>query len=579
MRILKNVSIRHKIMMPVCIILVLLMLSSLINYNGMVKMNAESVKITEDYMVSIEQIGMMNAYFESLLKYVYAHICCEDQELMSMMQGAATGEITEINNIMDVFREGIDSGSEEEKIFAEISNIYAQFIPIYHQTLEYSKANDNDKAMELAAGDLANMGMAIEGQIKELLIYEQQVIEDAKKTNADSFKTARVQGLIMLIWSMLTAIGTLAINNIEILTPLSKMNKTIEGMIDELQQGRGDLTRRINNDGRDEIGKIASSFNVFIEALQKTMGSVTQNAAALEEIVAQVSQNVDTVNRNSYDVSEAMQELSASMEEVAATASGVNENAADVGEHVNMLADASNDLQAYTEEMQNRASELERTAVANKDNTSNVIEGILTSLQKAMEDSKSVERVNDLTNQILSISSQTNLLALNASIEAARAGEAGKGFAVVADEIRQLADSSRETASNIQNINSMVMAAVRELVRNSDEIVKYIKDSILPDYDGFVQSGNQYRNDAEHVNEIVSQFNDMSGSLKEIMGEITDSIQGITTSVGESANAVTTAAMNTDELVSGISRIAGEMETNSEIADKLKSEADRYAKV
>lgn len=123
-----------------------------------------------------------------------------------------------------------------------------------------------------------------------------------------------------------------------------------------------------------------------------------------------------------------------------------------------------------------------------------------------MEDSKSVEQVNGLTNEILNISSQTNLLALNASIEAARAGEAGKGFAVVADEIRQLADSSRETASNIQNINNMVTAAVKELIQNSDAMVSYINDNILPDYDGFVSSGKRYRDDASHVDEVAKRL-------------------------------------------------------------------------
>jgi methyl-accepting chemotaxis protein len=205
-----------------------------------------------------------------------------------------------------------------------------------------------------------------------------------------------------------------------------------------------------------------------------------------------------------------------------------------------------------------------------------MIDGIIKSLRKAMEDSKSVERVNELTNDILSISSQTNLLALNASIEAARAGEAGKGFAVVADEIRQLADSSRETASNIQNINNMVTAAVKELVKSSDDIVNYINENILPDYDAFVESSRSSKEDAVHVNTIVTSFGDKASNLKGLVTEITDAINGIALSIDESTNAITTSAVNTNELVEGITEISGQMETNSEIAVQLKAEADRF---
>ena len=184
-----------------------------------------------------------------------------------------------------------------------------------------------------------------------------------------------------------------------------------------------------------------------------------------------------------------------------------------------------------------------------------------------------------MTNEILSISSQTNLLALNASIEAARAGEAGKGFAVVADEIRQLADSSRETASNIQNINNMVTAAVKELANNSNEIIQYVKESVLPAYDDFVAGGTQYKEDADHVNEIVTQFNEMSVNIDKLVSEITDAMNGIASAVDESANAVTTAATNTNDLVKEIEQIGTQMNSNGEIAKQLKAEADRFIQV
>ena len=226
--------------------------------------------------------------------------------------------------------------------------------------------------------------------------------------------------------------------------------------------------------------------------------------------------------------------------------------------------------------MQKRAEELEHNAIETKQNTSNIINAIIEKLKSAIESSKSVDRVNDLTNEILSISDQTNLLSLNASIEAARAGEAGRGFAVVADEISQLASSSREAANNIQNINNMVIGAVNDLIGSADSIVQYINENILPDYEGFVHAGEQYNQDAFHVHEIVTHFNEMSVNLKQLMQNITESINDINNAVGESAKGATNVAMNTSSLVRDISEIAEAMDQNRKVAGTLTDEADRF---
>ena len=112
-------------------------------------------------------------------------------------------------------------------------------------------------------------------------------------------------------------------------------------------------------------------------------------------------------------------------------------------------------MSQYAKEMKKRATALEESAKSNMSSTNLIVTNITNEMQQALNKSNEVEKLSRLTEDILSISSQTNLLALNASIEAARAGEAGKGFAVVADEIRQLADSSRGTANNIQSINEI----------------------------------------------------------------------------------------------------------------------------
>lgn len=218
-------------------------------------------------------------------------------------------------------------------------------------------------------------------------------------------------------------------------------------------------------------------------------------------------------------------------------------------------------------------------AVANKESTSLMVKDIIDTLKAAIEESKSVERVNELTEEILSVSSQTNLLALNASIEAARAGEAGKGFAVVADEIRKLADSTRETANNIQSINALVTQAVNKLANNSNAIVEYIDETIMPDYDRFVETGVQYRDDAAYVNSTMDDFEAKAQNLNSIMAKTVDSIRDISTAIEESANSVGNAANSTTILVQNIDTVHAEMKTNQNISNRLKDEADRFKNV
>lgn len=200
-------------------------------------------------------------------------------------------------------------------------------------------------------------------------------------------------------------------------------------------------------------------------------------------------------------------------------------------------------------------------------------------LTASVEDSRSVEQIDELTGEILDITSQANLLALNASIEAARAGEAGRGFAVVADEIRVLADNSRDTANKIQNVSSQVTGAVENLAQNAEDMLRFVDGNVMKDYDSFVDVVEKYEQDAGRVNEILTEFARNSGDINQTIQGIHVSINDIAAVVDENAKGVTNVATNTAGLAASIRQIQKETQNNREISLKLGGEVNRFKNV
>ena len=204
--------------------------------------------------------------------------------------------------------------------------------------------------------------------------------------------------------------------------------------------------------------------------------------------------------------------------------------------------------------------------------TSLKTEEILRSLNDAIRKSKNVSQIQSLTGDILAIAQQTRLISLNASVEAANAGDAGKGFAMVAREIRELSNSSQDTANRIQELNGVITDAVNNLSENAQQLVDYMSGSVLKEFQAFVRSGSQYKEDAAYIRRTMDEFHERTERLKNSMSAIADSIGTITKAIDEGAAGITGMAGSTRSLASDMENITKQMDANQEVVARLEKE-------
>ncbi len=363
---------------------------------------------------------------------------------------------------------------------------------------------------------------------------------------------------------------------INIVKKIRSVSGEVNDMITNIEEGNGDLTARIQTKTRSELLFITTGINHFIETLQGIMKDVKNGSVVLTSASEEVASQLKIADDNVTNTSAALEELSANMENVAGTVSSINDRVEDVKSAAQEITDQAQSGTETAISIKQEANELKQRVTAKKAEAGDQVSQLSAVLSQSVQDSGKVSQIGELTNQILDIAQRTNLLALNASIEAARAGGAGKGFAVVATEISALAENSRATASNIQVISTEVTQAVNSLAQNAQSALDYINGTVLGDYDEFVTTGEKYEHTADIMDEMLESFDKKAQNLNNIMEEMVESVQMITTSIKESSIAITSSAENSAEIVGGIKKISQAIVKNNEITEQLSDTTQRF---
>ena len=354
------------------------------------------------------------------------------------------------------------------------------------------------------------------------------------------------------------------------------MEKELSSIVTSIRNREGDLTKRVSTNETLELESLGNGINTFIESLQHIFSVLKEDVTAITHIVEEVSTNVHDSNIQVSDLSAFTEEISAIMTDLSIRSDALFTSSQKIGEDISTIATESTNITSYSGVMKNNAINIKASATESIKSIEDKTNKILHLLKESIKESERVKQVDVLTTEILSISEQTNLLALNASIEAARAGDAGKGFAVVAKEISSLAASSRNTSNKIKDINTGVISAVGDLANNATELVEYLTHTVLPEFETFIQVGNQYKTDAEYIELSMQGFKDRTEALNRVIEGNIDSINTITKSIQESTSGISDISDNAQALVHNMDKITEQMKINKNIADELQQESNVF---
>ena len=570
----RRISIKIILLIPVFVLGIVAIISNVQAISNIGMVNETAVEIASDHMVNISELSDIQKTTQAVHKLALSHIIAIDLDTLIEIVGQVNAQEAVLEGYFEEYGESL-----QEMDSAAFDQLVANYTDMKYEIenlLAFSGNNEKETAFALANGLIKQYSDGMQNEIDIMVEKARSSASVASEQLTTAYNAALRRNVMFIGVCILAILMTFYSVFILVIRKLTITNHQIHDIIEGIDKKEGDLTKRISILSNDEIADLGNGINIFMEKLQGIMKMIIANSQKLEKVVDEVQQSVRTSNDSASDLSAVTQELSATMQEVGHSAGVINQNADSVRSETEMIAERSSSINGYSKQMKENADKMESNARQNMEETSVKVDEILTELNQAIEDSKSVEQVNGLTNDILNISSQTNLLALNASIEAARAGEAGKGFAVVADEIRQLAASSRNTANRIQEINGIVTNAVHNLAGNANNLVEYMTEAILPEFKNFVDSGVQYRKNAAYIESVMDEFNTKTDALKRAVDEIAGSIGTITDAIEEGARGVAGAAESTQMLVEDMDNISSRMEENQQIAGALQKETDVF---
>lgn len=460
---------------------------------------------------------------------------------------------------------GVDSDEDAAKVGDEFADSYAELESVFG-----GKEYIQDYIDHTEDGDLITVYKPIEdnaGKVVAILGCDYDASSIAAELQKAVVQTLQIGGICLILAILILTI---------IVSRITKGLMLVNAKIYDLVHNEGDLTQKLDVRSGDELELIAGNVNELLAYIRKIMIGISSGSMRLMSTSRKMVDHLSSADESITDVSATMQEMSAAMEETTSSLNQITEAIDEIYSSVERIAGNADAGKVSSQEMESRASGANDAAAEGQKNANIETEKMAASLNEKIAKSKSVEKIEVLTSNIIEITEQTNLLALNASIEAARAGEAGRGFAVVADEIGKLAGNSADAAAKIRQVSAEVIQAVDELAEGSQQMIEFVRNSTEEGFGGLVATSENYATDANAMRAMMEQFAQTAEELRSTMDGIRESISAVNIAVEESAKGIAGVSESSVQLTGNVNDIQSEASDNNGIAEDLAKEVGKF---
>lgn len=568
MYIIKNLKVKTKLVSTFLIVALLICVVGIIGMNGLSKTAKNS---DEMYNNNLQPVYMMTDIKQNLTE-----VQMDIEELLFIKDPSNKQKLED--NIKKIEDENNDYFKKYENI--QMSDKEKELYKKFNQALQDYRSKrenllkliDEEKYDEAIAQyqDIAKINEAIMEHMDNLITDN---LESAKNTNINNnsifIKSNTIMLIIMLSGIVLAVLLGLIIT-LDITEPLSKIRIYAESI------SNYDFSTEWNIARKDEFGQTISALSMAQENIRRLIKDIIENSSVMNEASNELSKStkeiangLTIIDNSAQEIGSITQESNAATEEISASIEEVNSS---IGE----MAQKATDGSANAGEFKVRASNVHKNAQNAIENINNMYNEKQLNIIKSIEEGKVVSEIKIMADVIAGIASQTNLLALNAAIEAARAGEQGKGFAVVAEEVRKLAEQSSQAVSTIHNTISKVQNAFNNLSENSSEVLKFMNDKVVPEFNTFVSVGTQYSSDADFVNGMSQELASMSEEIDATITQISEAIQNVSSVSQRSSEGSSEIINNLNKVTNSMIEVSNSAMSQKGISDRLLQLVEKF---